>query len=721
MTHQPVPVVGCPDCSTPITPGADRCRSCGLLLLGPTAARLWQVDQQLTALHAERGRLLTDLRARSGLGAAAPASSAELPTAGGLPKYPIPALRPCRPAGRGLDIGAQRLILGTGAALVLVAAIVFAAVAWTSLPVVGQAALMVAATAVTAAAAARVASRGLRGSAETLAAVTVGLLLVDIAAARTLGVAGLGSVDAAWYATAGAAVAAAVIAGLVRAGSTDAPRLYAWAAVACAAAVPSLAAAAADVSTVVFAVVALGAAAAFGAASDRMPGRWATAAPGAVIVATAYLATGTAVGILGSFLRPLLGEPGERESSAVAFAVVALAAAGLLRVRTASVRSALVRATPVLVAGAAGLGLCSHSRYGVLALSLLGSAVAAGAAAASGRSAHDPRPATGRTLVAGHGVAAAALGVFAAQTADGLFGNVSSGQLDVRLLAAGLVAIAGAAALTAVLVPVAAGARAGLTAYAGTAVLLAAGLAVSPAHDRLLSTVAVLVVSLAIAATAAWRYGTSDEPLLGLVAAGGFLAAAAIGSDDATTLALVTASAGLLCLAYAALPARGFLAAGGVAGCSLAVWLLLADAGVAVVEAYSLPLAVLAGAVGAVRLVREPRAPSWATVGPAVMAGLLPSAIAAVGDDGLVRPLAVLVAGAAVVAAGLRLRWQAPVVLATLALLVVAVSQLAPYAVGVPRWLSLGGVGVVLLVLGIRYEQTREAAVGMARWAHRLR
>lgn len=40
----------------------------------------------------------------------------------------------------------------------------------------------------------------------------------------------------------------------------------------------------------------------------------------------------------------------------------------------------------------------------------------------------------------------------------------------------------------------------------------------------------------------------------------------------------------------------------------------------------------------------------------------------------------------------------------------VAVAQLAPYAAGVPRWLSFGAVGAVLLVLGLRYERRRRDA-----------
>ena len=81
----------------------------------------------------------------------------------------------------------------------------------------------------------------------------------------------------------------------------------------------------------------------------------------------------------------------------------------------------------------------------------------------------------------------------------------------------------------------------------------------------------------------------------------------------------------------------------------------------------------------------------------------------------------VLVVAAAVMVAGIALRWQAPFLTGAVAACVVAVAQLAPYAVGVPRWVSLGAVGLVLLVLGFRYEQRRRNASQAVRWVAALR
>src|SRR3954471_14192258 len=49
----------CPDCGAPLT-GASTCASCGLRLTGPEAVRLWEVDQELSALDAHRGKLLAE-------------------------------------------------------------------------------------------------------------------------------------------------------------------------------------------------------------------------------------------------------------------------------------------------------------------------------------------------------------------------------------------------------------------------------------------------------------------------------------------------------------------------------------------------------------------------------------------------------------------------------------------------------------------------------------
>ena len=267
--------------------------------------------------------------------------------------------------------------------------------------------------------------------------------------------------------------------------------------------------------------------------------------------------------------------------------------------------------------------------------------------------------------------------------------------------------------------------RAAASGYAVAAAVTAALVGTTGALGTATTTTVVLTTAVALAAAAAAGRRTAhlEEVSLGVAATLGVACAAFAAStlDGVLPLAGVLAAAGLAALAYALLPGRGLASVAGVLGCSCATWVLSADAGISVVEAYSLPLAGLAGVVGAVRLVREPDAPSWATAGPALGAALLPSALATVDDPSLLRPLLVLAAATAVVIVGVLVRWQAALVTGTAALLVVAVSQLAPYAVGMPRYLSLGTVGLVLLLLGARYEQRRQDVRHAAAWVLALR
>jgi hypothetical protein len=267
--------------------------------------------------------------------------------------------------------------------------------------------------------------------------------------------------------------------------------------------------------------------------------------------------------------------------------------------------------------------------------------------------------------------------------------------------------------------------RAGAAGYAAVAALAAALVVTTGATGTATAATVALAtgVALAAAAAAAMRVGHLEETSLGVAAVLGLAVAAlaATSLSSAIPLAAVLAAGGLAALAYALLPERGLASVAGVLGCSAATWVLSADAGITVVEAYSLPLAALAAVVGAVRLVREPGAPSWATAGPALAAALLPSALATIDDPSLLRPLLVLGAGAVVVTVGVLVRWQAPLVTGTAALLVVAFSQLAPYAIGMPRYLSLGTVGLVLLLLGARYEQRRRDARHTVEWVLALR
>ena len=174
--------IGCPGCGDQITPPTQTCGGCGLRLVGPDAARLWQIERTLAALTAERTDLLRELRQppRAGWGQPVSARPPALPFE--PTPYPQPPIRepfvrgPARPRR---EVSPQQLLLGLGAALLLVASIVFVAVAWNDLGFVVQAVVMVAATVGTAWASALAVQRRLKATAESLGVVASGLVGID--------------------------------------------------------------------------------------------------------------------------------------------------------------------------------------------------------------------------------------------------------------------------------------------------------------------------------------------------------------------------------------------------------------------------------------------------------------------------------------------------------------------------------------------------------------
>lgn len=172
----------CPDCGSAIAFQAPSCPRCGLVLRGSVAQRLFET---LTAAD----RLLVELRAAS----LAPATTA-VPVASAPPgpAAPGPVVGDARlpsgvPAPRLTAASVPKILLGLGAACVLVAALVFLAVTWSVLGIGGRTAVLVALTAATGALAVWMARRDLRGAAESLSLVSLGLLTLDVFGAQNAG------------------------------------------------------------------------------------------------------------------------------------------------------------------------------------------------------------------------------------------------------------------------------------------------------------------------------------------------------------------------------------------------------------------------------------------------------------------------------------------------------------------------------------------------------
>jgi hypothetical protein len=161
--------------------------------------------------------------------------------------------------------------------------------------------------------------------------------------------------------------------------------------------------------------------------------------------------------------------------------------------------------------------------------------------------------------------------------------------------------------------------------------------------------------------------------------------------------------------------ARGVFAA--VAGGFelIAWWVLLSDLDVALVEAYTLPLAAVALLAGFVAVRGRPELGSWIAYGPALAAAFLPSlgtvfGVTATGPDESGQPWRRLLLGVGailVVVGGSMRRRQAPVVVGGVVLAIIALHEVALVWDRLPRWIPLGLGGAVLVTLAITYERRR--------------
>ncbi|WP_085873770.1 MULTISPECIES: SCO7613 C-terminal domain-containing membrane protein [unclassified Nocardioides] len=169
----------CPDCSARLPLQVVTCPSCGLVLRGPLASQLLQTlrtaDDLLVRLRAE---------------------SAGPPTVAAMPAYPVSRPLPRQVGPRGLSApSVPKILLGLGALCLLVAAVIFLAVAWSWLGVGGRTAVLVALTLVSGGLGVWLGRRELTVAAEALTTVGLGLLALDVLGADNAG--WLGDLDSA--------------------------------------------------------------------------------------------------------------------------------------------------------------------------------------------------------------------------------------------------------------------------------------------------------------------------------------------------------------------------------------------------------------------------------------------------------------------------------------------------------------------------------------------
>lgn len=174
--------------------------------------------------------------------------------------------------------------------------------------------------------------------------------------------------------------------------------------------------------------------------------------------------------------------------------------------------------------------------------------------------------------------------------------------------------------------------------------------------------------------------------------------------------------------AHATRPDRRVIgvAIAGVAALAL-WWLRLWEADVRVVEAYSLPAAVLAGGAGWWRMRQHPDLGSWPALGPALLVAAVPSTSVAIAESAVLRPLVVLGGAVAVTLAGARWRLRALLAVGSITAVIIAVDQLFPVVARLPRWIGIGTAGIVLLVVGATFERQRRRVVGVLERYRELR
>jgi hypothetical protein len=245
---------------------------------------------------------------------------------------------------------------------------------------------------------------------------------------------------------------------------------------------------------------------------------------------------------------------------------------------------------------------------------------------------------------------------------------------------------------------------AGAAALAGGAFLAAAGAARGLSEDQvggLLLVAPATLVAVTFALDAVRR--------ISVEAAAAILAVTAIvlTADDPGWLSWALAAAGLVAMSDSLHPERRVVAAGAALLLSASSWVRLADAGVTAPEPYVVPLGLAALVLGWLRVRRVPATRSFAAYSPGLSALLLPSLVASFDDATLTRPLLLGAAALAVLLAGARQQLQAPVVIGGAVLAIDALQLLAPYAAALPRWMTLGAAGLLLVTVGATYEQRR--------------
>ncbi len=256
-----------------------------------------------------------------------------------------------------------------------------------------------------------------------------------------------------------------------------------------------------------------------------------------------------------------------------------------------------------------------------------------------------------------------------------------------------------------VVAPVSAAVAGGAATLLGGWVLVTWGVVMDADTEAQALAVATYAGLVGVLAAALSRRPSTRVTFEGAAALLAVIAVGTAGDRPATAMAL-TIVGSALCIMAVTNRDREVLGWGGAVVLGAAT-VLRVDAGVTAPELYVLPAAAVLVAVGAWRLRHDPQVGSFSTLGSGLVLGLVPSLLLALDEPVSLRGALVGAAGLVVLAAGIGLRLAAPFVVGAVTTALLALRHLEPVAEAVPRWISLGAVGLLLLLVGVTWEARR--------------
>jgi hypothetical protein len=244
-------------------------------------------------------------------------------------------------------------------------------------------------------------------------------------------------------------------------------------------------------------------------------------------------------------------------------------------------------------------------------------------------------------------------------------------------------------------------------------------LAIDGLLDAWAAGIACGVITAASICFAGWRVGKQEEgaalvpgaaaAVIGLV----MVAVGTTGTDLATGVGLLLTIAAAPLLGYGRLPGRK-------AALLLAVpFLTAANIGFVLgarantLELFTVPPALVMLVVG---LMGWRGRSTWVSIAPGLLVGLLPSALIATRSEEPIRLAAVVAVAVAIILIGVSKSLQAPFVIGTVVLTKIGIWQFLSVAPLVPRWITLGLAGAILLAVGATYERRLAQARQAIHW-----